>query len=59
MLWSVVDKEFSVEDSDEGRMLQTISLARQGPVAVKDIDGDGNQEVVCFMVDEGMSRTNK
>ena len=59
MLWSVGDKEFNVEDSDEGRMLQTISLARQGPVAVRDIDGDGNQEVVCFMVDEGMSRNSK
>ena len=53
------DKEFSVEDSDEWRMLQTISLARQEPVAVRDIDGDGNKEVVCFMVDEGMSRTSK
>ena len=59
MLWSVGDKGFSVEDSDEGGMLQTVSPDRPGPVAVWDIDGDGNQEVVCFMVDEGVSRTSK
>lgn len=59
VLWAVGDKGLCVEDADGGGTLQTVSPDRPGPVAVWDIDGDGVQEVICFLVDEGIARTSK
>ena len=55
-LWSAGDTASSVEDADEGGVLETVSPDRPGPVAVYDIDGDGWQEVLCLMVDEEVER---
>ena len=58
-LWSAGDRAASVEDADGTGALETVSPDRPGPVAVYDIDGDGRQEVLCLMVDEGVKRTSK
>ena len=59
VLWSVGDKGFCVQDADEEGMLETVSPDRPGPVAIYDIDQDGQQEVICFMVDPEVERTSK
>jgi hypothetical protein len=59
MLWSVGDKGFCVQDADAEDMLETVSPDRPGPVAIYDIDQDGRQEVICFMVDPAVECTSK
>lgn len=59
VLWSLGDKEFCVQDADGDGMLETISPDRPGPVAIYDIDQDGRQEVICFMVDPAVERSSK
>ena len=59
VLWLVGNKAFCAEDADGDGMLETISPDRPGPVAIYDIDQDGRQEVICFMVDSQVVRTSK
>ena len=58
-LWSVGDRDFTVLNADEPGRLATISPDRPGPVAICDIDQDGRQEVLCFLVDPHVKRTSK
>ena len=58
-IWAVGDQQFSAEDADGGGVLQTISPDRPGPVAIYDIDQDGEQEVICFLVEPGIKKTSK
>ena len=59
-LWAVGDRDFTALDADgSGRRLTTISPDRPGPVAICDIDQDGRQEVLCFLVDPHVKRTSK
>ena len=50
-LWAVGDRDFTALDADEPGRLTTISPDRPGPVAICDIDQDGRQEVLCFLID--------
>ena len=58
-LWAVGDRDFTALDADEPGRLATISPDRPGPVAICDIDQDGRQEVLCFLVDPHVKRTSK
>jgi hypothetical protein len=58
-IWEVGQRDFSVADADEDGILTTISPDRPGPVAIYDIDQDGHQEVICFLVDPEVERTSK
>lgn len=59
VLWSVGDRGFCVADADGEGMLQTVSPDRPGPVVIYDIDRDGWQEVICFMVDAEVECSSK
>ena len=58
-LWSVGDLRKEVRDRDGKGKLKTTSPSRPGPVAVYDIDGDGNAEVVCLMVDPDVDTSSQ
>ena len=58
-IWSVGDRDFTALDADGSERLATISPDRPGPVAICDIDQDGRQEVLCFLVDPHVKRTSK
>ncbi len=58
-LWSFGDHDASAFDEDGDGRLLTVSPDRPGPVVVADIDGDGETEVLCFFIDEGVERTSK
>ena len=51
-LWSLGDKHLETRDADvEDTTLKTLSPDRPGPVAIYDIDADGQAEVICFWID--------
>ena len=59
-LWSFGDKHLEIRDADaKDSMLTTLSPDRPGPVAIHDIDADGQAEVLCFWVDENASEVSK
>jgi hypothetical protein len=58
-LWSVGDKDMRVKDADGDGDLLTASPDRPGPLAIGDLDGDGQMEVLCFLVDPDLKRTSK
>lgn len=58
-LWAVGDRDFTALDADGPGRLTTISPDRPGPVAICDIDQDGRQEVLCFLLDPDVKRTSK
>ncbi len=59
-LWSRGDKHLEISDADvKDTTLKTLSPDRPGPVAIYDIDSDGQTEVICFWVDTNVSETSK
>ena len=58
-LWAVGDRDLTALDADGLGRLATIAPDRPGPVAICDIDQDGQQEVLCFLVDPHVKRTSK
>ena len=58
-LWVVGDRDLTALDADGSGRLSTIAPDRPGPVAICDIDQDGQQEVLCFLVDPHVKRTSK
>ena len=59
-LWSFGDKHLKIRDADaKDTLLTTLSPDRPGPVAIHDIDADGQAEVICFWVDTDASAVSK
>ena len=59
-IWSLGDKHLEIRDADaKGTPLTTTSPDRPGPVAIHDIDADGQAEVICFWVDTDASEVSK
>ncbi|MYF97910.1 hypothetical protein F4212_02060 [Candidatus Poribacteria bacterium] len=59
-LWSLGDKHLEIRDIDsKDTPLTTLSPDRPGPVAIHDIDADGQSEVICFWIDSEISEASK
>ena len=59
-LWSLGDKHLEINDTDsKNTSLTTLSPDRPGPVAIYDIDADGQSEVICFWIDSEMPDASK
>ena len=59
-LWSFGDKHLEIRDTDAKDVpLTTLSPDRPGPVAIHDIDADGQAEVICFWVDADAPEVSK
>ena len=59
-IWSLGDKHLEIRDADaKDTPLTTLSPDRPGPVAIHDIDADGQAEVICFWVDPDASEVSK
>ena len=59
-LWSLGDKHLEIRDADaKGTFLTTLSPDRPGPVAIHDIDADGQAEVICFWIDADVAEASK
>lgn len=59
-LWSMGNQHLKVIDTDESNsFLTTLSPDRPGPVAIYDIDADGNTEVICFWIDSDATQASK
>ena len=59
-LWSIGDKHLEIRDTDaKDTHLTTISPDRPGPVAIYDIDADGQAEVICFWIDTDVREASK
>ncbi|MDE0636077.1 MAG: hypothetical protein OXI43_09560 [Candidatus Poribacteria bacterium] len=59
-LWSLGDKHLEIRDVDtEDNALTTLSPDRPGPVAIYDIDADGQAEVICFWIDSDVTQASK
>ena len=59
-LWSIGDKHLEIRDADaKDTYLTTLSPDRPGPVAIYDIDADGQSEVICFWIDTDVSAASK
>ena len=59
-LWSIGDKHLEIRDADaEETYLTTLSPDRPGPVAIYDIDADGQPEVICFWIDTDVPAASK
>lgn len=59
-LWSIGDKHLEIRDADtKDTPLTTLSPDRPGPVAIHDIDADGQAEVICFWIDPNVSEVSK
>ncbi len=59
-LWSLGDKHLEIRDADaEDNILTTLSPDRPGPVAIYDIDADGQAEVICFWIDSDVTQASK
>ena len=59
-IWSLGDKHLEITDADaKDNVLTTLSPDRPGPVAIYDIDADGQAEVVCFWVDNEVTEASK
>ncbi|MDE0086711.1 MAG: hypothetical protein OXU23_13415 [Candidatus Poribacteria bacterium] len=60
LLWSLGDKHLEIRDADtEDNTLTTLSPDRPGPVAIYDIDADGQAEVICFWIDPDVAQASK
>ena len=59
-LWSLGDKQLEVPDADAANAtLTTLSPERPGPVAIYDIDADGQAEVICFWIDADSTQASR
>ena len=59
-LWSLGDKQLEIRDADtKNTHLTTLSPDRPGPVAIYDIDADGQAEVICFWIDADAPEASK
>lgn len=59
-IWSLGDKHLEIRDADaKDTRLTPLSPDRPGPVAIYDIDADGQAEVICFWVDTDASAVSK
>ena len=58
-MWSVGDPRLTVADADGDDLLRTTSPDRPGPVAICDLDGDGESEVLCLLVDFDVAQASK
>lgn len=59
-LWSLGDKHLEIKNADDKNTpLTTLSPDRPGPVAIYDIDADGDSEVICFWVNSDVSEVSK
>ncbi len=59
-LWSMGNKHLEIRDADaKDTYLTTCSPDRPGPVAIYDIDADGQAEVICFWIDTDVSEASK
>ena len=59
-IWSIGDKHLEITDADaKDTVLTALSPDRPGPVAIYDIDADGQTEVVCFWVDNEVTEASK
>ncbi len=59
-LWCLGDKHLEIKDVHvKNSPLTTLSPDRPGPVAIYDIDADGQSEVICFWVDTDVSEVCK
>lgn len=59
-LWSLGSKHLEIRDVDaKDTTLKTLSPDRPGPVAIYDIDADGQTEVICFWVDSDVAHASK
>ena len=55
-IWSIGNKDLTVPDTDEDSLHQTLSPDRPGPVALYDIDQDGQTEVICLYVNQDLQK---
>ena len=55
-IWSVGDKDLTTPDTDSNDHHHTLSPDRPGPVALYDIDQDGQTEVICLYVNEDLQQ---
>ena len=59
-LWCLGEKHLETNDADsKNAFLKTQSPDRPGPVAIYDIDADGQSEVICFWVNTDVSEVSK
>ena len=59
-LWSLGDKHLEIRDADTSdNALTTLSPDRPGPVAIYDIDADGQAEIICFWIDSDVTQASK
>lgn len=59
-LWSIGNKHLEIKDNDvNDAVLTTLSPDRPGPVAIYDIDGDGDSEVITFWIDKDVDQVSK
>ena len=59
-IWSLGSKHLEIKDADAAdTTLKTLSPDRPGPVAIYDIDADGQAEVICFWVDSAVVQASK
>ena len=59
-LWSLGDKHLEIRDTDtKDTYLTTLSPDRPGPVAIYDLDADGQAEVICFWIDTDVPEASK
>lgn len=59
-LWFLGDKHLEIKDADaKDTSLTTLSPDRPGPVAIYDIDADGQAEVICFWIDSNVAQASK
>ncbi|MDE0314605.1 MAG: hypothetical protein OXM61_06865 [Candidatus Poribacteria bacterium] len=59
-IWSLGNKHLKIRDADaKNTTLKTLSPDRPGPVAIYDIDADGQAEVICFWIDPDVAQASK
>ena len=59
-IWSIGDKHLEIRDADaKDTHLTVLSPDRPGPVAIYDIDADGQAEVICFWIDTDVPEASK
>lgn len=59
-LWALGDKHLEIRNADaKDTTLTALSPDRPGPVAIHDIDADGQAEVICFSIDADVAEASK
>lgn len=59
-IWSIGDKHLEIRDADaKDTHLTVLSPDRPGPVAIYDIDANGQAEVICFWIDTDVPEASK